>query len=127
MGCEGYDISEFAVKNALHPRVRHIRSLTEVRRTYRTVRLISVLEHIPLDNLDSFLAEVADLTKQFIAACIPIFPGNVLDFFDNGPIHVILEHREWWDAAFARQSFVPLPVPTEPLPFIMPFLYRRQS
>lgn len=122
--CEGFDISKSAVENAVHPAVRHTETLTQVERDYDLVCLISVLEHIAPADLDAFVAEVARIARNRVVACLPIYPQNMLDFFDRDPTHLVLERREWWDHLFARYGFEPQTV-REPLPFVVPFVYRR--
>ncbi len=123
--CVGYEISEAAVREAVHGHVGHIDSLDEIEGRFEVVTLISVLEHIPPEGLDRFLNGVGSLAKDYVVACIPTYPQNMLDFFDNDPTHVNLERREWWDALMALRGFQPQELPPEPLPFVGPFIYRR--
>ncbi len=125
--CVGYEISPQAVDSAVHPSVRLIKSLKDIDATFDILTLISVLEHIPPNDLAEFLEGVRDLTKNYLVACIPTYPRNMLDFFDNDPTHVNLERREWWDGVLMEHGFQPQELPTDSLPFIQPFIYRRAS
>jgi len=121
----GYEISEAAVGKAVHKRVKWISSLEEIEGTFDIVTLISVLEHIPPDTLSEFLDSVHSLTREYVVACIPTYPKNMLDFFDNDPTHVNLERHEWWDELMALHGFQPQQLPRESLPFVEPFVYRK--
>ncbi len=122
--CVGYEISPEAVDNAVHPSVRLIKSLKDIDATFDIVTLISVLEHIPPNDLAEFLEGVRGLTKKYLVACIPTYPRNMFDFFDNDPTHVNLERREWWDGVLMEHGFQPQERPPDLLPFIQPFIYR---
>ena len=124
--CEGFDISKTAVEKAVHPRVHQLESLEQIEREYDLVCLISVLEHIPRTDLDAFVAQVARIARDRVVACLPVYPQNMLDFFDRDPTHVVLERRGWWDDLFARHGLEPQVV-REPLPFVVPFVYHRAS
>lgn len=125
--CVGYEISKEATAHAVHPRVSLIESLADIEGTFNIVSLISVLEHIPADHLDEFLDGVRRLAGDYVVACMPTYPENMLDFFDNDPTHLNLERREWWDSVMAKHGFQPQELPREPLPFIQPFIYRSES
>jgi len=125
--CVGYEISKEATAHSVHPRVSLIESLADIQGTFNIVSLISVLEHIPVDHLDEFLEGVRGLAGDYVVACMPTYPENMLDFFDNDPTHLNLERREWWDSIMAQHGFRPEGLPSEPLPYIQPFIYRTVS
>lgn len=123
--CVGYEISEAAIRSAVHPRIRRIDALGDIQQASDIVTLISILEHIQVDALPGFLNMLRPLVRDCVVACIPVYPNNMLDFFDHDSTHVTLERRDWWDSLFAEHGFRAQELPREPLPFVEPFIYRR--
>jgi SAM-dependent methyltransferase len=124
----GYEISQAAVERRVADEVEIFPGFGALQgRRFDTVALISVLEHIEPDELDSFLAHVTALAERTVVCCIPIYPNNLLTFFDRDLTHRILAPRSWWDHQLRRHGFEPGMLPERPLPYVEPFIYRRRT
>jgi SAM-dependent methyltransferase len=122
----GFEISRRAVDTRVALEVIEFPGFDAVEaRSFDTVCLISVLEHIEPADLALFLRQVAGLARQTIVCCIPLYPGNLLTFFDRDLTHRILARRSWWDRQLGRVGFEPARLPDRELPFVEPFIYRR--
>lgn len=124
----GYEISRAAVQHSVVPSVHLFPGFENLEdNSFHSVCLISVLEHIEPDDLYDFLRSISRITADTIVCCIPLYPNNLTDFFRRDLTHRILARRSWWDREFARVGFVPVGLPSESLPYIEPFVYRRQE
>lgn len=124
----GFEISQAAVDRRVADEVQLFPGFDALRgQRFDTVALISVLEHIEPAELDAFLTGVTVLAERTIVCCIPIYPNNLLTFFDRDLTHRILARRSWWDCRLARHGFVPGALPDRPLPYVEPFIYRRTT
>jgi SAM-dependent methyltransferase len=123
----GYDVSPAAVQHRVAPQVEAFTGWdTLPPRSFDTVCLISVLEHIEPDQLTVFVEHATRVATQIIVCCIPIYPNNLHTFFDRDLTHRTLRSRIWWDRLFSRFGFESVPLPLHPWPFIEPFVYRRR-
>ena len=109
-----------------HRAIRVVESLRDAGETYRSVAVFDFLEYLDPRAVDDAVAGICKLAEEVIAASIPIYPNNLLDFFTVDPARRILQTRDWWDEAFSRHGFQAAAPPSEELPLVTPFLYRRR-
>lgn len=91
---------------------------------FKVVSLLSVLEHLKVDDLQPFLRQVHQITSDYVVACIPVYPDNLFDFFRDTD-HRIFERREWWNQEFEKAGLYPSALSSEALPFVEPFVLRK--
>lgn len=126
-GAEGIEVSAWAVENRVSPNVS-LKSPGDLPAgAFVTVSLISVLEHLEKGMVADFLGEIARISSDYVVCCIPLYPNNLMTFFSNGADHRILERREWWDERFRAAGLFPAYLPAAPLPFVLPFVYRKEK
>lgn len=124
----GYELSVTAVAKRITPEVVLFAGFDSIGdRSFDTVCLISVLEHIEPEALSSFLSGIVGLARQKIVCCIPTHPTNLFNFFERDLTHRILARRSWWDRQFAEIGFEPDTLPPANLPFVEPYIYRRRA
>ena len=109
-----------------HPAIRVIESLRDAGKTYRSVAVFDFLEYLDPRAVDDAVDSICNLAEEVVAASIPIYPDGLLDFFTVDPARRILQPRAWWDEAFSRHGFQAAEPPSEELPLLTPFLYRRR-
>ena len=123
---EGVDLREGTAAGK-EPEGPSIASLAEINKTYRTATLISVLEYLDAGQAETLLKRIEHLTEDYLVASIPIYPDDWLDFFHADPNRVTLQTREWWNRLFSRAGFEAAESPTETLPFVTPFIFRKRK
>lgn len=124
----GYEISAAAVQHRVTPQVEAFTGWDSFpKRSFDTVCLISVLEHVEPSELEAFVGHATRIADRSIVCCIPVYPKNLQTFFDRDLTHRTLRSRLWWDRLFARFGFEHIGLPANPLPYVEPFVYRRQS
>ena len=109
-----------------HPAIRGVKSLRDVGKRYRSVVVFDFLEYLDPYVVDDAVDSICKLAEEVVAASIPIYPDNLLDFFTVDPARRILQPRGWWDQVFSRHGFQAAAPPLEDLPHLTPFLYRRR-
>ena len=109
-----------------HPAIRAVESPRDVGKTYRSVAVFDFLEYVDPHAVDDAVDAVCKLAEEVIAASIPIYPDSLLDFFTVDPARRTLQTRSWWNEVFSRHGFQAAEPPSEELPQLTPFLYRRR-
>ncbi len=109
-----------------HPAIRRVESLSDVGKRYRSVVVFDFLEYLDAHTVDDAVDSICKLAEEVVAASIPIYPDNLLDFFTVDSARRILQPRGWWDEVFSRHGFQAADPPSEELPLLTPFLYRRR-
>ena len=109
-----------------HPAIRRVESLSDVGKRYRSVVVFDFLEYVDAHTVDDAVDSICKLAEEVVAASIPIYPDNLLDFFTVDSARRILQPRGWWDEVFSRHGFQAADPPSEELPVLTPFLYRRR-
>lgn len=56
-----------------------------------------MLEHVPLDELDAVVREIAGYAKQWVLLSVCCRPAKSLRFPDGKNIHVTIRPIEWWN------------------------------
>lgn len=123
----GIENSEWAVGHRVVPEIYRKKTSEFSDGRFKVTSVISVLEHSRKEDIPGFLREISRITSDCAVCCIPLYPNNLFNFFLRGADHRIFERREWWDARFAEAGFLPGYLPSEPTPFILPFVYRRRK
>ncbi len=120
----GIEISRYAIEHKVTDYV-YLKNIYEFEENqFKVVSIVDVLEHLQKGEIQNFLKEVARITEDYIVCSIPVYPNNLFDFFHE-PDHRTFERREWWDEEFRKAGFCPWVLPKEPLPSILPFVYRK--
>jgi 2-polyprenyl-3-methyl-5-hydroxy-6-metoxy-1,4-benzoquinol methylase len=101
MKAQGFDISEYAIKNTpyknlLDQGMLHIADITtdfDVRTPFDLVICYDILEHLEYEELEKALENIWRLGKKDFVFSIPFLGDPNLE---NDPTHKIKETREWW-------------------------------
>lgn len=96
----GYDISEFAVKNA-HGAANGNIFNTIPKGQFDAVLCIDVLEHIPEVMLNDFVKMLVAKTKKWLILSICMVGDKNLD---KDATHVTKRPRFWWEYLFLEQG-----------------------
>lgn len=100
----GYDVSDYAIKNA-DPLVKeHVRVSDGITIPFHDyfdlVVAFDVLEHIPEPEVYQVLYQISQITDA-VFLCQP----NFFDPWDRDQTHVTLYPKEWWADQFASHGF----------------------
>lgn len=116
---EGFDISEFAVKNA-YQLAQGYTSNVKPTKTYDLVLNLDVLEHVEEAQADAIIKELHSLTKQggscLFSICFKGDPNFKLD-----ETHVLCRTKEWWAHRISKFGFTVKEAPAS-FPFHNQFL-----
>jgi len=100
----GIEKSEFAVKNSLHKRVRHIdvtKFIPYCTAKYDLIVAYDVLEHIDYDNIDKVIDSLFRDARRYIIISVPTLGDPNLD---ADPSHLIKESKQWWIDKFSQNE-----------------------
>ena len=109
----GYDISVFAIS---HPyelskgKLYHMDSLLRQKKTADLVVCYDVLEHVPIEELDSFVKALISIgTKNFLFSICMAGDSN----WDKDPTHVTKRTKEWWINFFTELGLIHVETPED--------------
>ena len=98
----GSEPSEFALQYKFHPKISGVHLI----RDYDLILCMDVLEHVPIEEIDSFLKHMknASTLNQFDIVFSICFKGT--DDFEKDPTHITCRTREWWEYKLRKAGFL---------------------
>ena len=98
----GYDISEWAVKEANSPFILQFDISREpISGKFELVFVYDVVEHIPLEDIEFTLRNLWNACSRYLVVVAQTYPaGRNAD--PNEPTHRIFRNREWWKSLIEK-------------------------
>jgi SAM-dependent methyltransferase len=102
----GYDISEYAIDQAPMEVQSHVNSYMPVGK-YDWLIVKDVLEHIPYEEIDEVLQQLAEMS-QHIFAIIPLAENGKfhINAYEQDETHYIRENLSWWFNKLNQHGFL---------------------
>lgn len=100
----GYDISEYALKSVPVDVKEYVSN--EITNQYDWIISKDVFEHIPYEEIDILLKDLAQKTKKMFVV-VPLGEGEkyVVSAYELDSTHIIRENLEWWINKFQENGF----------------------
>lgn len=106
----GWDISNYAVNNAIHKNVAQLDITKEIDSTLKADLVIAydILEHISYEDLGMAINNLIESSEKNILISIPVVGDpNLL----KDSTHIIKEKKEWWIKQFTDKGCKLIPTP----------------
>jgi len=120
--CEGIELSQWAVDNAITPiKQGDITKDLEVSPADLVIAY-DVLEHLEESQLDSVVNRLINLSNKYLLISVPVIGDPNLM---NDKTHKVFRTKDWWNSQFTQKGLTRLETPTH---FLFPhqlFLYSK--